>query len=596
MFSSCTATVKLDQTTAVPNHYSSGDIIKGTVVIRADKETSLQNIVVKLECTVNTQIKIPRRVIENRKRSINPNNSPFEYYDKQSESNFTYFFSKSIPKDSRKQFYNATTKALYLTKIVFPPPNLKSDSYTLAVGTYEYPFEFNVPHKTIINNAQSKFDLPPIIRATNESIITEYFIKTTVNRGSMFKANTRDIVNFQFHPDYSLKLPDPSQITFVRKLHSLPTSQSFVDDNQSSTSISKYTPQPVAPRRRKGLLSSIIRAIDGSSNQNLQPITPPIKPNSLPFYFEARFPYPATLITGSKISFNLYLMLPVSPSKFDKSKLQDSTIIIRNLSFQLSFSKISNTKNVTEIENSKKEFFNTGTIDYGIDLKLAKSIPYETTNSSSTNGLTPQYEILIDPKIYENSILPELTIPSFETPNAKISYTLHILGNFSNLLNLNFIEKSEIQSDINIIGKQYTNNGKGKYNQYEEASPLLPPRPTTNEKVSPVSTTSSNLITSAPAYTPPVEPQASSSSGAPPISYPSAAEEKAALELSQSDTQQGNEQTNNTQQSSHQQQNSLEEIEGDLNGLPSYNEAVTENLQNLGLNDNSNIPSGSRQH
>ncbi|CAK7912808.1 hypothetical protein CAAN3_14S01882 [[Candida] anglica] len=218
--------------------FTNHDTIRGNIVLNVTSSISLNSISVKLEGISKTQLHIPRdQLAENRNRSER---------DLQRE------------RTKKEKTISDVHKVLYDTTVVFPPKNIRdvssSKEYTLAPGSYTYPFEFVIPlensciklsgisnkiqfnRKTFdisINNgnfnvnsvrkaAVSFLDgsagthdyhdeqlkgeyhitsqLPPSFSGLGEYANIRYFIKVTAKRSSILKPNLRSFDPFIFLP------------------------------------------------------------------------------------------------------------------------------------------------------------------------------------------------------------------------------------------------------------------------------------------------------------------------------------------------------------------------------------------------------------
>ncbi|KAK3045174.1 hypothetical protein LTS18_014402, partial [Coniosporium uncinatum] len=219
---------------------------------------------------------------------------------------------------------------LYKVQVVWPPPNLRApnsdlekSSYTLAAGSYQYPFDFKLPFNNAcqanqkantlsqlekfaglqLNEARTptrhvKATLPPSVYFPGEAEI-RYFVKCTVNRPSLFKENPRAYVPFNFFPIEPPRTPQNGE-TYARRQH-----QFNPESGSSSATVSRKA-------------SSFFSKLKGSTQPttDLKPSTTDENPSIEPprFSLEARLPNPAILTCSACLPLKL-LLKQLSPRK-----------------------------------------------------------------------------------------------------------------------------------------------------------------------------------------------------------------------------------------------------------------------------------------
>ncbi|KAL1296585.1 hypothetical protein AAFC00_000082 [Neodothiora populina] len=208
------AHIELDQNFS---HYTNLDIISGRVVVKTPSSTNISSIVVKLEG-------------ESRTRLLPPPN----------------------PNGDRQRAQLEFHKILYKIQIVFPPPDVLEEkqstiiagktTFTLPPGQHEYPFRFKFPFNNDCTASSSmnptvslfgglnvdvarippkhvKGTLPPTLTGFPGEAEIRYYLKTTVNRPSLFKENARAYVPFNFCPIEPPRPPVTDAQVFARRRH-----------------------------------------------------------------------------------------------------------------------------------------------------------------------------------------------------------------------------------------------------------------------------------------------------------------------------------------------------------------------------------------
>lgn len=227
--SSVSAKVVLDKN----DTYHSLDMISGRVIMNVAAETTVKSVVVKLEGIGSTVLTV------------------MEY-----ENNGSSNGRREEKQKERK--YKEEHKFLYEQMVVFPPVELARSStsgiFTLKPSTYEYPFRFQIPATTsckadshkVFNHVQSA--LPPSFNQLGNFAEVKYFVKTTVNRSGMFKANARNILNFNFTPlDQPIRDLANARIGFVRRDVTIPVTHGTYRPEKSSAVTSS---EELAARRK----------------------------------------------------------------------------------------------------------------------------------------------------------------------------------------------------------------------------------------------------------------------------------------------------------------------------------------------------------
>ncbi|KAF1988542.1 hypothetical protein K402DRAFT_391761 [Aulographum hederae CBS 113979] len=254
-------------------HFTNLDEISGRVSLKVSTATNVSSVVVKLEGESRTRLLAP----------------PDE-------------FGRERPRPVVE-----VHKLLYKVVVVWPPQQLQDEvlnqrNYTLPVGAHEYPFKFKLPfnnscstHTQNQSLAQGlgfagltleaarlptqhvKATLPPTVYFPGEAEI-KYFVKTTVNRPSLFKENPRDWAAFGFFP---IEPPRgaPNGEAYARRQH-------------------QFNPE-YAPGGKKNSTAGLF------SRTKSIPTSPTSEPPR--FSLEARLPNPAIITCNSPIPLKILL-------------------------------------------------------------------------------------------------------------------------------------------------------------------------------------------------------------------------------------------------------------------------------------------------
>ncbi|KAL2003055.1 hypothetical protein VTN02DRAFT_5133 [Thermoascus thermophilus] len=202
-----TAWIHLDRPHA---HFTNLDFITGKVVVQLLSDTPISGIQVKLEGESRTRLAGPR-----------------------------------YPHADKKKTELEVHKLLYKVETVFPTPEIfqpgSNAVYTLAAGTYEYPFRFKFPfnnscsnHNTMFTNLNVtglklevardtdrhvKKTLPPSFGSFPGVAEIRYFVKATVIRPQFYKENIRAFADLTFLPIEPPRTGNPNEETYARRQH-----------------------------------------------------------------------------------------------------------------------------------------------------------------------------------------------------------------------------------------------------------------------------------------------------------------------------------------------------------------------------------------
>lgn len=400
--SSCSATIEYDE----PGTYTNLDIIKGKVHIALRNETTVKNIVVKMEGVSKTTVPI-----------VEPEDPHNRRRGRGRESNHDAI---------------EVHKMLYKTVTVFPPPEIErnstSNEFTLPAGEYTYPFQFKVPLKAnctksggrqagLLNqlvfnaggldyarSATGHVDalLPPSLSGFGEMATIKYFCKATVNRASMFKMNTRTTNPFILLP-MDVPLIDEGKKAFVRR--------------ELRVGIDRPQQQPQTSRSKgKGKLFGGLFGNGGLSN--MMGINS-YNGKTMTFAFEARYPKTGAFKAVSQLPLQLVLLTSTLPAN-DEIKSIEMTDLTINL-FATTECKAQTYNKVSEL---KLNLCDKRNINATIPLNQA------TESQARDAAGKPMYQLVVDPSLLNGVEIPDYVPPTFTACNINRKYTLEIYAGF----------------------------------------------------------------------------------------------------------------------------------------------------------------------
>ncbi|KAI5811438.1 hypothetical protein DFH27DRAFT_460208, partial [Peziza echinospora] len=332
-------------------------------------------------------------------------------------------------KDSRNKAELEIHRVLYIAQTVFPAPAILEQQkgspstshagYTLAPGTYTYPFTFRIPLNNSCHPANSIFSkmhvvgkfgkgvaidyakdplhheratLPPSLfsipgAGEDEGGSIRYFLKVTVNRPQFYRKNLRRDQAFVFLPIEPPRQPNYGGETYARRQHLfLHAPYTLVQ-----------TPQP----KKKGLWGFG----SSKSSQKFVPNKPAHEPR---FTLEARLPCPAILVPKEPMGLRIILV-----------KLEPFTtpVILRQIQIRLLVST-----HIIAQEQRRKFVSAMPLYNATTGFLLGMHQPFVFGDENTPVGK----EVEADRKIWEEWTLPETVSPSFKTCNITTTYQLEI--------------------------------------------------------------------------------------------------------------------------------------------------------------------------
>ncbi|OCL02014.1 arrestin [Glonium stellatum] len=354
-------------------HFTNLDVISGKVLLRVPSTSNISGIVVKLEGESRTRLIAPSRP------------------DRQ----------------DRQRPVLEVHKLLYKTQLVFPPYQLQDDgwnqrSYTLNVGSYEYPFQFKLPFNNACSPANSlatnlnftglamevakspthhvRQTLPPSLSGFPGEAEIRYYVKVTVNRPQFFKENPRAWANFTFLPIESPRPPRADGETYARRQHQ------FLEN----------APGDVGGSRKKSFFDSMRK-----NSQAPTPVEPPTSDPPPRFALDARLPNPAIITCNKDIPLRI-LMKTMS----ERSK----QIYLQMLQIELiGYTKV----RAHEIQRTESNSWIIASIS---NMAIPLGNPADPVGT----------EVPVNQEYWSGKPLPNTVAPTFETCNISRFYELEV--------------------------------------------------------------------------------------------------------------------------------------------------------------------------
>lgn len=419
--------------------FTSGDKVRGNLVLHFDSPTTVTNIVVKLE-------------------GISFSRVPVDYYGFKRETKYTSL-QKYINNTSGQysQFDIESHKFLYQTQEVFPPTKVHNvtessptsiGQFTLPAGEHKFPFEFQIPYETFCeaskprswhsfsrivvdrrtgielisdphSHIQSK--LPPSLSDMTGFAYVRYLLKATVNRSSTFKVNKRLYQPLVFLPPNTHE-PDenPGELLFVRQ-----EAPAWLEQ-PSSAYLAQYKRQTEKDsgsfKQGANKIKSFISSVVNESALKADPLSVPLKLDMrYSKYFDTTRQLPIQLfVLMTASSFNQALSMGSNGGGF-------SSIYLNQLKAILHITTETRAKSNVMAHKHKKVLFEwNGQMEF--PLKEFTQCP---ASSSDEKGL----QIEIPSELWCDFRFQDSVSPSFQVCNIKRSHILEIRAGISILPN-----------------------------------------------------------------------------------------------------------------------------------------------------------------
>ncbi|THZ05724.1 hypothetical protein D6C95_02710 [Aureobasidium pullulans] len=381
------ASIVLDQN--FPS-YTNLDYISGKVFVRTQTATTVSSIVVKLEG-------------ESRTRLLPPPN----------------------PSNDRQKPQLEFHKILYKTVAVFPPPEVAGQqqgasgslsgktAYTLPAGQHEYPFQFKFPFNNACDPSSNsnptislfgglnvemyktphshvKKTLPPTLVGFPGEAEIRYYVKATVNRPSLFKENARAYVPFNFCPIEPPRPPPSDALGYARRRHQF--------------NVNLPTTPTAAPSKSK------MASFFGGSKKTTETASGATTPTAPFIAVDIRIPEPAILTCARPV-----------PVRLIVTSLNGTTTALTLSSLQLEVVAITKVRaqDVGRVERSSTVLFSRSGM--AVPLHFGDST---TRGTSAPNIEETELEAEIDARLWNETPLPNVVPPSFETCNIARTYEI----------------------------------------------------------------------------------------------------------------------------------------------------------------------------
>nr|POE59208.1 hypothetical protein CFP56_24477 [Quercus suber] len=350
------------------------DEISGRVVVRSARSIDVDAIVVKLEG-------------ESRSRLMSPGGGP----------------ANERPRPMLEYH-----KILYRVQTVFPAPEILEarnslsgrSTYTLPAGQHEYPFRFKIPFNNSCHTDRNpvptvvgigsfsglevarpatqhvKKTLPPTMSGFPGEAEIRYFVKTTINRHSIFKENPRAYAPFTFFPIEPPRPPVTGSEIFARQRHSF---THFPDSGNPMKA------------RVKGLFGD--KRASGPSS--------PTVGDAPQVSVDVRLPQPPILTCNANL-----------PLRMIVKKLNDSNEVLLLSSLQVSLIAYTKIRAHNVFRTEQTSWIIMSRTNMGVAL------------GSPTDPA--QTETVLDDSMWRQVALPNTVAPSFETCNIQRFYQLDV--------------------------------------------------------------------------------------------------------------------------------------------------------------------------
>lgn len=313
-------------------------------------------------------------------------------------------------------------KFLYITKTVFPPPEIRSNSnsqqFTLPAGSYSYDFSIVIPDYLDCEHVKqpgqfslSRFvvadrgidyareatlhiqgQLPPSLSDMEKVASIRYFLKATVSFSAFLRTNIRVYNPIVFLPPDSLNPHTLSNtnILFVRR----------------NLLLSVDPPEVSKSKKGKGISSWF------SSS------TPKKPGQTVPITLEMRYPGNATFVPlRCGLPIKLFVISTQDPNSFN---LMHGPIMFQDLIIKLFAVTDSRAQQYTKESVHSITIGDTRHCNISIDWSKA------VQRFSNQNGTT--WEIALPDSLWKSCVIPDFVPPSFKMCNVQRRYNLEVTG------------------------------------------------------------------------------------------------------------------------------------------------------------------------
>lgn len=488
--------------------FTNYDLISGVVKLTTTSSISLAYIQVKLEGISTTELTVPKarpgRDKNREKRDKLLQDVHKVLYDSLIvfppekirlvstakeftlvPGNYTYPFEFKIPLNNACAKMTGLTNKILINKkfdVVINNGNFNSTVLKNAANNYLQAYTNPGAHqKTQQSKAQSmqqqlyhiQSQLPPSLGNSGDPASVRYFVKVTCKRSSFLKTNLRAFDPFKFLPlDLDIhnqplvegRLYEEYREVFYRKdmvfRDRLPEIGGLKPDP------AKALPKiPAAAPPKRGFMSLFASPSPPGRTQARTSSGTEVSTISVPFSFEVRFGYPASVVPLQPPTFRLFFVSDVSPSKYSLAQYEkpdDSNglgvIFLQRLTIELrsstQISVLENDGASNEIHQARSEqafqLCNNTYQNLQFDLKNAKRL---VSSSASSTGFvsTGAYELEIPRKYFDNWDIPHNLAPTFLTCNISRTYSLSIVAGVSSGRVSDFNNRAEVETKIKYV-------------------------------------------------------------------------------------------------------------------------------------------------
>lgn len=503
----CDVKVEIDKSDT-SGTFTNYDLISGVVKLTTTSSISLAYIQVKLEGISTTELTIPRsRPGRDRNRDkkdkllqdvhkvlydslivFPPEKIRLVATSKEFTlvpGNYTYPFEFKIPLNNACAKMTGLTNKILINKkfdVVINNGNFNSTVVKNAANNYLQAYTNPGAHqKTQQSKSQSMqqqhyhilSQLPPSLGNAGDPATVRYFVKVTCKRSSFLKMNLRAFDPFKFLPlDLDLhnqplvegRLYEEYREVFYRK------DMVFRDRLPEIVGVKpdpvKALPMiPAAPPKRGFMSLFSSPPPPGRPIQTRTPSGLEINTTSVPFSFEVRFGYPASVVPLQPPAFRLFFVTDVNPSKYSLAQYEKpdesnglGVIYLQRLTIDLKsstqISVLESDGALNEIHQARSEqLFQLCSNTYQnlqFDLKNAKRL--KSSSASSTGFVsTGAYELEIPRKYFDNWDIPHNLAPTFRTCNIARTYSLSIVAGVSSEMISDFNNRVEVERKVKYV-------------------------------------------------------------------------------------------------------------------------------------------------
>jgi len=508
----CDVQVEIDKS-STSGTFTNYDLISGVVKLTTTSSISLAYIQVKLEGISTTELTVPKgrqgreknrekkdkllqdvhKVLYDSLIVFPPENIRLVSTSKEftlTPGNYTYPFEFKIPLNNACSKVSGVTNKILINKkfdVVINNGNFNSAVLKNAANNYLQGYTNpNAQNSRQQSKQQSmnqqnyhiQSQLPPSLGNTGDPASVRYFVKVTCKRSSFLKMNLRAFDPFKFLP---LDLDAHNQPLVEGRLYEEYREMFYRKDmvfKDRLPEIVGVKPEPIKalPKLpasippKRGFILSLFGTPSppparNTSTQRGASSGVEVNTTSVPFSFEVRFRYPASVTPLHPPLFQLFFVTDVNPSKYslaqygkpDESNglgviyLQRLTIELRSTTH---ISVLETDGATSDIHQAKSEqtfqLCNNTYHNLQFDLKSAKRL--KSSSASSTGFVSAgAYELEIPRKYFDNWDIPPHLAPTFATCNINRTYSLSIVAGVSSEQIVDMNNRTEVERKVRYV-------------------------------------------------------------------------------------------------------------------------------------------------